>query len=406
MRRELLFSLLGFLGGFVVAAMVFWQPAVQTNNAPQEAVSEASSPREAASSASGDHSRRRLVVTTSENEGVAPVADSAPNPQGAPEILHEVIGKLKGMGPGRRREEIDSLVKKLRAAGPEGLQVLRDYFRVGQDVKFEGGNDYDGEYGVRIQSLRTALLNKLGAWPASETLDFAREILQTTSSLSEAFLAIGQLEKNSPGVYRNEAVQTLQKLASVPEGERTESTPAAPLLNAMKEFKATELLPAAEAAVGNDPWNAARLIVSLEALPAEARTSALQRLFANDKLTEKMMQDEWGMRLLNYSEPVTVENVARLFTANTDKQVREKFLINFANTQFVIFWPNSIGTGDGSADKSPDRVTRLQSRIAFLDLIAPQCNTPVLQERWQNTREALQKAVTETLKRNTTTDKK
>ena len=113
------------------------------------------------------------------------------------------------------------------------------------------------------------------------------------------------------------------------------------------------------------------------------------------------------MRLLNYSEPATVENVARLFTANTDKQVREKFLINFANTQFVAFLAaDGIQTGDGSGDKSPDRIARIQSRIAFLDTIAPQCNTLVLQERLQGTREALQKAVVETLQRNATTDKK
>ena len=405
MRREILLPLLGFLGGFVVAAMVFWQPVAQPNKATQPVTSEASSSREAMPVVSVDHSRRRLVVSARENEGVAPVADSAPKPQGAAEIFHEALGKLKGVGRERICEEIALLVKQLRAAGPEGLQVVCDYFRAGQNVRFELIGE--SENGVAIFTLRMALLNKLGAWPANETLDFTREILRTTSSLPEAFIAIGQIEKNSPGNYRDEAVQTLQKLASVPEAERTDRMLAASLIDAVKQFKATELLPAAEAAVGNEPWNAARLIVSLEALSADARTSALQRLLANDNLTKKMMQDELAMGLLNYSEPVTVENVARLFTANTDKQVREKFLINFANTQFVTFFPgNGFATGDGSGDKSPDRIERIQSRIAFLDTIAPQCITPALQELLQGTREALQKAVVETLQRNATTDKK
>lgn len=405
MRREILLPLLGFLGGFVVAAMVFWQPVAQPNKATQPVTSEASPARETAPAAGADYTRRRLVVTARENEGVAPVAESAPKPQGAAEIFHEALGKLKGMGSERSLEEIILLVKQLRVTGPEGLQVVRDYFRAGQDVRFERIGE--SENGVSIQSLRMALLNKLGAWPANETLDFTREILRTTSSLPEAFIAIGQIEKNSPGNYRDEAVQTLQKLASVPEGERTDRMPAAQLIEAVKQFKATELLPAAEAAVGDSPWYAARLIVSLEALPADARTTALQRLLANDNLTKKMMQDELAMRLLNYSEPATVENVARLFTANTDKQVREKFLINFANTQFVAFLAaDGIQTGDGSGDKSPDRIARIQSRIAFLDTIAPQCITPALQELLQGTREALQKAVVETLQRNATTDKK
>ena len=405
MRREILHPILGFLAGFIVAAIIFWQPATQTPNAMQEQAASKAPPSGAAMpDAVADPARRRLAVTTRENEGSAPAAENAPQPQGLAEAFHATLGKLKGMKGARRSEEIDLLVQQLHAAGPEGLRVVRDYFRAGQDVKFDRFGE--SENGVGIMSLRTALLDKLGKWPAGETLDFAREVLRTTSSLSEAFIAIGHIEKNSPGTYRDEAVQTLLKLASAPKDDPTERMPASQLINAVKQFKAPELLPAAEAAVGNDPWHAGRLIVSLEALSAEARASALQHLFANDNLTEKMMRDEFGLRLLNYAEPANVENMARLFTATTDKEAREKFLINFANTQLVKFWPNSIGTGPGIGDQSPDRVPRLQSRIAFLDVIAPQCDTPVLQERLQDTRKALQKAVAETLQRDTHKDKK
>ena len=43
------------------------------------------------------------------------------------------------MAPQRRQAAIDSLVKQLRGMGTEGLQVLCDYFRAGQDVKFPNG---------------------------------------------------------------------------------------------------------------------------------------------------------------------------------------------------------------------------------------------------------------------------
>ncbi len=405
MRREILFSVLGFLGGFVAAAMVFWQPVVQTNNPPQQAASEASLSREDASSAPGDHSRRRLVVTTRENADGATVADSAPKPQGPAEILHDVLGKLKDMDMFRGPVAIDELVKKLRAAGPEGLQVLRDYFRVGQDVEL--GYSHQDVNSVFIQTLREALLNRLGAWPASEALDLARETLRTTSSFSEALVAASVIERNSPGIYRNEASQTLLKLASMPVDEHMGTKDNPQLIDAMRQFKITEFLPAAEAAVTEFPqMYVSSFIASLEALPEEARTPALQRLFANEKITKVMMEGQWAMRLLDYSETVVVQNVAQLFAANTDKRLREKFLTDFANTQRVTFHGSGSSSSAGSDDKSPDRIARIQSRIAFLDTIAPQCDTPVLQERLQDTREALQKAVAETLQRNATTDKK
>ena len=37
MRREILFTLLGFLGGFVLSGFVFWQPAAKTEPASERA---------------------------------------------------------------------------------------------------------------------------------------------------------------------------------------------------------------------------------------------------------------------------------------------------------------------------------------------------------------------------------
>ena len=400
MRREILLPILGFLAGFIVAAIVFWQPTVQTGGAPQQAASEASPSREAASSTPGDHSHRRLTVTSRESAGFAPVADSAPKPQGAAEIFHDAIGKLKDMDFGRRQAAIDSLVKQLRAAGPEGLQVLRDYFRAGQDVKFQNG--YTIVNGVPVQSLRVALLNLLGDWPGNETLDLTREILRTTSHLSEASVAISQMEKSAPGVYRAEALQAIQAIQqrAVDSGAKDPwETGGTVLFDVMRKLKATELLPAAETAVGKNPWAAPQFMASLDALPAEVRAPALQRLFQNEAVAKNLASNPWAMQSLNYSEPVVAQNVAQIFTANTDKRFRENFLATFANTQTVGFSGGvsfvAAGSTAGSTggDTAGDRVAKLQARAAFLDTIAPQCNTPVLQERLQDARDALQTAI-------------
>lgn len=392
MRREILFPLLGFLGGFVVAAMIFWQPAAQSNNASQPVTTDTSPARETAPVASADHSHRRLVVSARENEGVALVADSAPQPKGAAEIFHEAIGKLKDMDVNRRQAAIETLVRQLRAAGPEGFQVLRDYFRAGQDVKFQNG--YAIVNGRAVQSLRAALLDSLGDWPGNEALDLTREILRTTSRMSEASIAIGQLEKKSPGVYRAEAIQALQQIATKPPEKDAWAMGGTALFDAMKQLKAPELLPAAETEVSKNPWTAPQFIASLDALPADVRAPALQRLFANEAVTKSMAANPWSMQALNYSEPVVAQNVAQLFTANTDKRFRENFLTNFANAQAVNFSGGSGFTMGGSVvDNSADRVARLQGRLAFLDTIAPQCATPVLQERLQDARDAIQKSI-------------
>jgi len=142
MRREILFSLLGFPGGFVVAGFAFWQPSAPSDSTAKPAAvtaSDATSSHASSSVASGDHSNRRVTVSARDSVVVAPVNEGAPGAKGAAQTFHETIGKLTSMDPQRRQAAIDSLVKQLRQMGTEGLQVLRDYFRAGQDMKFPNG---------------------------------------------------------------------------------------------------------------------------------------------------------------------------------------------------------------------------------------------------------------------------
>jgi len=399
MRREILFSLLGFLGGFVLAAIVFWQPVTPSDAAQKPvatAAAEAPSSHAGSSDASGDHPNRRVTVSAHDSGVVAPVNEGAAGPKGAAETFHEVIGKLKGLDAQRRQAAIDSLVKQLRGMGPEGLQVLRDYFRAGQDVKFPDGGYaiVDGRV-VQSGSLRVALLNSLADWPGSEAIDLAREVLKTTSRMSEASAVIAVLEKKAPGTYRAEAIQVVQQFASKPgEKDMSAMNGGSLVLETMRQYKATELLPAAEALVNKSPMMASQFIASIEALPADVRTSALQRIFSNEAVTKSMAQNPWTLQQLNYSEPVIAQNVAQMFAANSDKRFRESFLQTFANTQMVTYsGSGGMIVGSATNDNSADRAARLQGRLSFLDQIAPVANTPVLQERLQDARDALQKAI-------------
>ena len=380
MRREILLPILGFLAGFIVAAMVFWQPTVQTGGATQYAASEVSPSHEVASSAPGDHSHRRLTVTSRESAGYAPAAETAPKPQGAAEIFHDTIGKLRELDGSSMEGVIEALTKQLHAAGPEGFHALRDYLRTGQDVIFQHG--YVVVDGKMVHSLRTALLNKLGEWPGGEATELTHEILRTTSSRADASIAIRLLEKSAPGACRDEAVQACQRLAGKPF-ENGDWLTNDMLFDTMKKFKAVELLPVAEAALGNYGWDTMRFITSLDALPDNVREGALQRLFANETVTKYLPMSSLGIQSLNYAEPIIAENMARVFAESTDKKSREGFV-------WAIGEPGHELMGSASA---ADRVAKWQARAAFLESIAPLCDTPALQERLQDARASLQKAI-------------
>lgn len=320
-----------------------------------------------------------LAVTTG-NDFAEPIADSAPPQKGTAETFQEAIGKLKDLDKASIGGNIKLLSEQLRAAGPEGVQTLRDYFRAGQDVTFRNG--YVVVDGKMVHSLRTALLDSLGDWPPSVANEFALETLKATSRRADASIAIRLLEKNAPGVYRAEAIQAFQQLAAKPF-EKGDWLMNDMLFDTMKHFKALELLPAAEATLGNNAFETARFINSLDALPADVRAGALQRLFANEAVTKYLPTTLQALQSLNYSEPVVAQGVAQIFAANTDRKFRENF-VKFIGA------PWNYGMTSGTTET---QIANWQARAAFLDTIAPQCSTPVMQERLQDARAELQKAI-------------
>ena len=161
----------------------------------------------------------------------------------------------------------------------------------------------------------------------------------------------------------------------------------------MAHLKASELLPIAETEVLCDPRTFVDHMDALESLPADVRAASLLRMFAKESVVEHLASDPFSARRFNYSEPIVAEQMARIFSENMDKKCREYLLTGFTNEDVV--YSGAIGSFREEWKKMPavERVAKLQARLAFLDTIAPQCDTPVLQERLQDARTELQKAV-------------
>ena len=341
-----------------------------------------------------------MVVSAGNAEAVEAVAAPVAAQKGASEIFHEALASLGGMDVSRQQVAVDDLVKKLRAAGPEGLQVVRDFFRAGQDVKLQGGYSTRNGKMTQSPSLRMSMLDALAEWPGAEATELTREVLRTTSRMAEAAMAIRQLEAKAPGAYRAEAIATLQQLANGTQGKDGIFDGGNSFFDALGYFKAAEMLPAAEKLVQKNGWAASQYLQALANFSPDVRGPAMERVFAQPEAVKQMASNPWALQNLNYSERAVSQNVAQMFADSMDKKARENFLTNFAAnrssfTMASAFDPASAKGVVAQPVPEATRVAQLQSKLVFLDSIAPQCNTPVLQERLQDARDDVKKAISQ-----------
>ena len=398
MRREIILTLVGFLGGFAVAAGIFWQSSPQPAPDDSGVVTEKAKTTQAGGSSSGgsrlvDRARRPVVVSSPGEEGR--VEQAAPGVQKAPaELMHEALASLNGMKAEQRQAAANDLISKLKQHGPAGLQAARDFLRAGQDVQFQGGYAMMNGKMTMAPSLRYAMVGALADWPGNEDLHVTRDLLGSTSKLSEAGLLIRQMEAKSPGTYKAEAIQTLQKLAALPQQPQNGFYDGgATIFDGLRYFKAPELIPAAEQLVQKNGWAGLQYLQALGDLPQGVRGDAVERLFANADFVKQITSSPYTLQGISYTDPVISAKVAQLFSG-MERKAKEQFLMSVATAQ-----PVYVRTGfldDGSGFKAPDaatQMTQLKARLALVNQIAPQANTPVLQERLQDARDSLQKAI-------------
>jgi hypothetical protein len=394
MRRELIFSSAGFLIGFVVAAAVFFQPAPEL---PQPAAT--------SEKAAVVASRPESVLTDNERIGrptvvqadEAPSSDEAAKPKTPATLLDEIIASLPGLDENNRDRVVADLIANLRKQGPAGLQVLRDFFKNGQDVKLRNGWGMSNGRVTSAPSLRVALLDALSDWPGATDLNL--DVLRGAKSPFEASLALRNLEATSPGVYRNEAIRALSALADQSTRGDFAQQGLNHLFDAMRHFDAPELLPAAEKVVASNPWAAFQLIDALKDMAPEVRNPAYGRLFSNPKIAEQLASNPHTLRNLSYADPQVAQYAAQLYANGMSGKQRDRFLADFGSNRAFsfrndFFAPQGAGrvatvidTGNGLEN------VELKSRMAFLDQIAQHSTTPVLQQRLEEAREDLRNSM-------------
>src|SRR5262245_26179048 len=141
MRRELIFSIVGFLAGFALAAAVFFQPSPEATqpsgpSSKAPAISQAGNVESSAPSPS-DPGRIGRPIAIKDDEPAGAPEPAQPKTPAA--ILQDAIARLPNLDERDRDRAVAELVTALRNQGTAGLQAIREYFRNGQDVKLRDG---------------------------------------------------------------------------------------------------------------------------------------------------------------------------------------------------------------------------------------------------------------------------
>lgn len=211
---------------------------------------------------------RPVVLASPGDESRGKVAGDASAEKSPAGLMHDTIASFSGMKPDQRNAAVTRLIDQLRQQGPAGLQAVRDYLRAGQDVSLGGGYMVKNGKVTMSPSLRHAMLNALGDWPGNESLQITREVMGSTTRLSDVGILIQQLESKSPGTFKAEAIEIIQKLASMPQQQ---GDAANIVIEALRHFKAPELIPVAEQLVQNNVRSAIQVIQALGDLPQDVR---------------------------------------------------------------------------------------------------------------------------------------
>jgi hypothetical protein len=384
--RKIVIPLLGLLVIIIVSALIFLQSSPQPT--PDEGGAIAGRQITARANDSGTQSIPPSAASRSGEEARPELDRREPGPESPALMMHELLASLSAMKPEERGKEVIKLLAKLREQGPAGLQAASDYLRVGQDLKIGNGIATINGQLLEAPTLRYAVISALRDWPGNEDLHVTREVLGFTTRLSEAGLLVQQLEAQSPGGYKAEAIQAMLKAGSLPQQEVLYDGGRA-FFDAMRNYQAPELIPAAENLAQRNAFAGMEYIQALGELPQNVWGPAVDRFFANPDLVRQFATNPNMLRGLNYSNPSVAGNAARFFATGMDQNAKENFLASTGMPQM----PQPFNS------KVPDpetQATQAQARLTFLNQIAPQCTTAVLQARLQTARDALQETILKT----------
>ncbi len=238
-----------------------------------------------------EHDLKDLVETASSARDKPPAST-----QTAKDIIDQVLSEIKNAGSGKAdNQKMWKRLQELRRFGEEGSQAILEFFRTNEDVPFEpdwqAGWGLSAEEPVYFHSLRTALLEILYEMkdPTAQTADL--EFLQTASSSQEALLAIKNLEKASPGVYRTQALQAASEILTdlLEKPDAQFDLQNSKIFEIVGYYQAQELLPLVEDCIKRQPLCLYNWLSCVVQFPTEDQVSALERLSADKKIHEGLV---------------------------------------------------------------------------------------------------------------------
>ena len=390
MRRNKLLTLLGCIAVIIAVALLIRQAAVLLSGEVREGRAGSSAGKLA--SAGSDP---RMSAVPAPEKGEAAEHKGEQHKKSAAQLLHDTLAALPTfprLDFRPREAAIAELIRNLRAAGPEGLEALRRFFRTDQDMTV--GNGFGMKNGrTSLYTFRIAMLDALADWPGPEALALAEEVFRSTPRALEAEIALIQIETKNPGAYRDEAIERLKQTSNA-SAEIRGRLWQEPFLALMSYYQAPELIQIAEDM--RPGWRAASLYLSaLTSCPTEMSAPAMERLFSRPEIAAQLAKEPWMFHDMPYAEPSVLQNVARIFDSAMDSNGKEKFLGAFEvhDSMYgmtIDYYLGELGAGN-KRQSDAGKKTELQARLAFLEQISPQCTTPVLQEKLQAARGRIEK---------------
>ena len=123
-------------------------------------------------------------------------------------VLTQVKQRSEEITPSEANS-INEMLRKLRQQGVAALPTIRAFLRKKGDVDFSqlGGKEF-----VEYRTLRLALLDLVNHIGGSDALALSLEQFRDTQDPAEIALLARNLEKQAPGVYRDEIVRTASEM--------------------------------------------------------------------------------------------------------------------------------------------------------------------------------------------------
>lgn len=312
-------------------------------------------------------------------------------------ILKNLITEME-KGDKLNYRQLFKTLGQLRDFGPEGVAVIAGYLRSGEDLVVTGA----GSSG-RSMSLRSLLLNAMGEMPASpELAALNMEIMKGTPLIEEAALAAYNLHRMAPGEYTNAAAARINWLL-----ENMSSNTAVNTSDAMeRELRyaaqfasytgSAETLALLTRQAIADPAMARTITSSLRKFPAETQAATLASMTSSPAASKEVAANSRALTRLDLSNNSVRTSVADLFINQMSDRSREDFLESIVYPDSSSSWRDGGSRwsyfrdqGGGQVESAATKAAKNQGTLQLLDQINSAIRTPVLQQRYEEARQAL-----------------